>query len=254
MRILFIGDVVGKTGCEGLARKLPQIKKEYNVDITIVNCENATATNGVVPAQAQYLLDNGADVLTGGNHIFGKKQIYEMLEESPFIVRPANYPESAPGKGVTHIDCGRDKLTVINLQGTVFMDSLKSPFDTLDDILKNEDCGNIIFVDFHAEATSEKKSLAFYADGKISALIGTHTHVQTADEAILPGGTGYLTDVGMTGVQYSVLGAKKEIAVERFRTKIPVPFELEEGEIQVNGVLCDIASNGKCLSIERIKY
>lgn len=254
MRILFIGDVVGKQGCDGLIRKLPAIKKENNVDITIINCENATATNGVMPAQAQYLLDNGADVLTGGNHIFGKKQIYEMLEESPFIIRPANYPDSAPGKGVTHIDCGRDKLTVINLQGTVFMDSLKSPFDTLDEILKNENCGNIIFVDFHAEATSEKKALGFWADGKISALIGTHTHVQTADEVILPGGTGYLTDAGMTGVQYSVLGAKKEIATERFRTKIPIPFELEEGEITVNGVLCDIASNGKCISIYRIKY
>ncbi len=254
MRILFIGDVVGKLGCEGFVRKLPAIKKEHNIDITIVNCENATATNGIMPAQAQFLLDNGADVLTGGNHIFGKKQMFEMLEDSPFIVRPANYPDSAPGKGVAHIDCGRDKLTVINLQGTVFMDSLKSPFDTLDEILKTEDCGNIIFVDFHAEATSEKKALGFYADGRISALVGTHTHVQTADEAILPGGTGYLTDAGMTGVQYSVLGAKKEIAIERFMKKLPVPFELEEGEVTVNGVVCEIASNGKCQSIKRIQY
>lgn len=254
MRILFIGDVVGKTGCEGLRRKLPQLKKDNNIDLTIVNCENASATNGVMPAQAQHIFDSGADVLTGGNHIFGKKQIFTMLEENPYILRPANYPKGAPGKGVAHIDCGRDIVTVINLQGNVYMDSLQNPFETLDTILKEEPCGNIIFVDFHAEATSEKKALGFYADGRVSALIGTHTHVQTADEVILPGGTGYLTDAGMTGVQYSVLGAKKEIAIDRFITKISTPFELEDGEVIVNGVICDIASNGKCLSIKRIQY
>ena len=253
MKILFVGDVVGKPGCDCVARLLPRIKKEHGIDLAVINCENATATNGVMPAAAQALLDAGADVLTGGNHIFGKKQMHAMLEENDRVLRPANYPPSAPGRGRTDIDCGRYTVTVINLQGTAFMDALESPFDALDRLLV--DAGRITLVDFHAEATSEKRALGFYADGRVTALIGTHTHVQTADAQILPGGSGYLTDAGMTGTVDSVLGAKKEIVIDRFRSKLPIPFELAEGKTALCGVVIEAdEKTGKCRHITPVCY
>ena len=245
MKILFIGDVVGKPGCDCVAKLLPRIKKEHDIDLTVINCENASAQNGVMPAAAQALLDAGADVLTGGNHIFGKKQMHSMLDESNCIVRPANYPDSAPGKGRVDLDFGSYTVTVINLQGTAFMDSLESPFTALDRLL--DKAGNVVLVDFHAEATSEKRALGFYADGRVSAFIGTHTHVQTADAQVLPKGTGYLTDAGMTGVVDSVLGANKELVIERFRSRLPIPFEMSTGDCALCGVVADIdEKSGKC--------
>ena len=253
MKILMVGDIVGEYGCNCFALKLPVIKREQGIDLVIVNCENATATSGIMPAQAQFLLDNGADMLTGGNHIFGKKQMHPFLNENPFVIRPANYPDKAPGAGKAHIDCGSAKVTVINLQGTVFMDSLENPFDCLDRLLDDEDNGSIILVDFHAEASSEKRALGFYADGRVTALVGTHTHVQTADEQILPKGTGYITDIGMTGVIDSVLGADKELAITRFRNKMPVPLELAEGKTALCGVIIETDRSGKCLSVTRVR-
>ena len=252
MKILMVGDIVGEKGCNCFARKLPSLKREHRIDLVIVNCENATATSGIMPSQAQFLLDNGADLLTGGNHIFGKKQMHPFLNENPFVIRPANFPDKAPGKGKAHIDCGSAKVTVINLQGTVFMDSLESPFDMLDKLLDDKENGSIILVDFHAEASSEKRALGFYADGRVTALVGTHTHVQTADEQILPKGTGYITDLGMTGVTDSVLGADKELAITRFRNKMPIPLELAEGECTLNGVIIETDRQGKCLGITRV--
>ncbi len=253
MKILMVGDIVGEHGCDCFAAKLPVLKREQGIDLVIVNCENATATSGIMPSQAQFLLDNGADILTGGNHIFGKKQMHPFLNENPFVIRPANYPDKAPGVGKAHIDCGSAKVTVINLQGTVFMDSLESPFDCLDRLLEDDDNGGIILVDFHAEASSEKRALGFYADGRVTALVGTHTHVQTADEQILPKGTGYITDLGMTGVIDSVLGADKELAVSRFRNKMPVPLELAEGKTALCGVIIEADRCGKCLSVTRVR-
>ncbi len=248
MKILLVGDVVGKPGCDCVTRLLPRIRKQYGIDLTIINCENATATNGVMPAAAQGLLDAGADVLTGGNHIFGKKQMHTLLDEQERILRPANYPNSAPGHGRVDIDCGAYTVTVINLQGTAFMDALESPFTALDRLL--DGAGRIVVVDFHAEATSEKRALGFYADGRISALVGTHTHVQTNDAQVLPGGSGYITDAGMTGVVDSVLGAKKDLVIDRFLTKIPIPFELAEGETALCGVVIEVdEKTGKCLSM-----
>ncbi len=251
MKILFIGDVVGKPGCDCVARLLPRIKRQHGVNLTVINCENATATNGVMPAAAQSLLDAGADVLTGGNHIFGKKQMHPLLDENERILRPANYPGSAPGHGRVDIDCGAYKVTVINLQGNAFMDALENPFTALDRLL--DGAGRITLVDFHAEATSEKRALGFYADGRVTALVGTHTHVQTNDAQILPGGSGYMTDAGMTGVVDSVLGAKKEIVIDRFLTKLPIPFELAEGETALCGVLIEAdEKTGVCKKIYAI--
>ena len=253
MKILFVGDVVGKPGCDCVARQLPAIKKHYGIDLTVINCENATATNGVMPAAAQGLLDAGADVLTGGNHIFGKKQMHAMLDENERVLRPANYPASAPGRGRTDIDCGRCTVTVINLQGNAFMDALESPFTALDRLLV--DAGRITLVDFHAEATSEKRALGFYADGRITALVGTHTHVQTADAQILPQGSGYMSDAGMTGVVDSVLGAKKEIVIDRFLSKLPIPFELAEGPAALCGVVIDAdEKTGKCMNMTPVYW
>lgn len=252
MKILFVGDVVGKAGCDCVARLLPRIKQQYGIDLTVINCENATATNGVMPAAAQSLLDAGADVLTGGNHIFGKKQMHAMLDENARVLRPANYPASAPGRGRTDIDCGRCTVTVINLQGTAFMDALESPFTALDRLLV--DAGRITLVDFHAEATSEKRALGFYADGRVTALVGTHTHVRTADAQILPHGSGYMSDVGMTGVIDSVLGAKKEIVIDRFLSKLPIPFELAEGPAAFCGVVIEAdEKTGRCLGLTPVQ-
>lgn len=253
MNILMVGDIVGKAGCDCFANKISQLKREYNLDLVIVNCENATAASGIMPAQAQELLYSGADLLTGGNHIFGKKQMHQFLDENNFVIRPANFPSKAPGRGVAHIDCGANIVTVINLQGTVFMDSLDSPFEYVDKLLNNPENGNIILVDFHAEATSEKRAMGFYLDGRVTAMVGTHTHVQTADEQILPKGTGYITDLGMTGVRNSVLGADIDIAVGRFINKIPVPFELAEGETMLCGAVIETDNSGKCLSIKRVQ-
>ena len=252
MKILFVGDVVGAPGCACFAGLLPGLKKEYGIDLTIVNYENASAANGVMPAAAQSLLDAGADVLTGGNHSFGKKQMYDFLEENERVLRPLNFPAACPGHGRCDVDMGACTVTVLNLQGCAFMEALKSPFEALDEELK-KGTGKIVFVDFHAEATSEKRALGFYADGRISALCGTHTHVQTADEQILPQGTGYMTDAGMTGVVDSILGAEKQIAIDRFLTKLHIPFELAEGESALCGAVLDIdEKTGKCRTIERI--
>lgn len=196
MIILCVGDVVGGAGCQHLRRVLPAVKRQYGVDICIVNGENAADGNGITPTAAAHILDSGADVITGGNHTFRRREFYEVLDETPYMLRPANYPVNAPGRGLYLVDKGRYQLAVVNLIGLVYMEPLACPFETLDRLLKEAGNPKFCVVDFHAEATAEKKALAYYADGRISALVGTHTHTQTADEQILPGGTGFLTDVG----------------------------------------------------------
>ena len=253
MNILCVGDVVGSAGCRFLRRTLPAFKRQYSVDVCIVNGENAADGNGLTPSAAKHLFDSGADVITGGNHIFRRQELYEVLDASPALLRPANYPKSAPGRGFCVIDRGRYQVTVINLLGVVYMEPLACPFDTLDMLLEQAGNPKFCVVDFHAEATAEKKALAFYADGRISALFGTHTHVQTADEQILPSGTGYITDVGMTGPYLSVLGIRPEHAVARMRGKIPVRFGIAEGSCNLNAVLINLSdATGKTISIERL--
>ncbi|MBR0447496.1 MAG: TIGR00282 family metallophosphoesterase [Clostridia bacterium] len=254
MNVLCIGDVVGGIGCRHLQTVLPRIKRELAVDVCIVNGENSADGNGITPASAGYLFDAGADVITGGNHTFRRHEFYDLLERDEALLRPANLPAGTPGRGMTTVDRGRYQVTVINLQGTVYMEALTSPFESLDSLLKEAGDPKFCIVDFHAEATAEKRALAAYADGRISALFGTHTHVATADEQVLSGGTGFITDVGMTGPTDSCLGVRTELAVEKMRTKLPVRFATAEGDCHMDAVLFTLDDKtGKCVDVKRIR-
>lgn len=255
--ILTIGDVVSESGCAYLQQVLPALKREYKADITVVNGENAAVGNGITPKSARMLLDAGADVITLGNHALRRPEIADFLEEHPQdIIRPANYHKSAPGVGCTVVDKGRYRVLVANLQGVAFMDNIENPFDAADRICAyaaEEGIRNIL-IDFHAEATGEKKALGYYLDGRISALVGTHTHVQTADEQILPQGTAYISDLGMTGTYYSVLGVEPECIIEKLKTNLPVRFRNAEGMCVLEGCAIEIdEASGRAKSIERFR-
>jgi len=253
MNILAVGDVVGTPGCDFLRQHLPALKKLYNIDLCIVNGENSADGNGITPGSATHILTSGADVITTGNHVFRRHEIYDYLDDTPHVLRPANYPDSAPGHGYYIIDTGRVQVCVINLMGTVYLDSLASPFFVIDDILSKIG-RSIVIVDFHAEATSEKKALGYYLDGRVAAVYGTHTHVQTADEQILPRGTGYITDIGMTGPSVSVLGVDPQLAIKRFVTKMPVKFQNAPGPCALCGViLCIADKTGLVNSINKVR-
>ncbi len=253
MKILFVGDVVGQPGCAFLSTRLPELKRRLGAELVIVNGENSAEGNGILPSSARQLQDAGADIITLGNHGLRRREIYPVLEESDCIIRPANFHPSAPGRGVAVYDCpGKPRVAVINLQGNYILESHENAFDCMDRLLPAIDAP-IRIVDFHAEATSEKVSLGIYLDGRVSALIGTHTHIQTADERILPGGTGYLTDAGMCGVFHSALGVKPELAIQRFRTGLPTRFENERGAVRLSGVLLEVdGKTGKTVKITRI--
>ncbi len=253
MNILCVGDVVGSAGCRQLERVLPSVKRQYAIDICIVNGENSADGNGILPQSADALFRFGADVITTGNHVYHRREIYELLDRRDGILRPANYPASAPGAGVFVVDKGRYQVAVINVLGQVYMDTLACPFETLDAILSDNTLPRVKIVDFHAEATAEKKALAYYVDGRVSAVLGTHTHVQTADEQILPQGTGFISDIGMTGPVQSVLGIRPELAIEKMRGKLPVRFAVAEGACRMDAVLLTVdPSNGKTTAIERL--
>lgn len=254
MNILFIGDVVSAVGVEKLTRTLPRFKKEHRVDVVIVNGENAAVGNGLLPASADLLFAAGADCITGGNHTFRRREIYDYLDASPYCLRPANYKDDAPGKGFCVIDKGFVRVGVVNIMGTVFMEPLENPFDCADRTLSAlKDEADFTVVDFHAEATAEKRALGFYLDGRAAAVVGTHTHVQTADEQILPHGTAYITDLGMTGPVQSVLGVTPELAIEKMRTNLPVRFQNSDGECRMQGLLVEIdKKTGKALRVERV--
>ena len=254
MNVLCIGDVVGAIGCRHLQATLPRVKRELGVDVCIVNGENSADGNGITPVSAKQIFDAGADVITGGNHTFRRHEFYELLEENEFLLRPANLPMGTPGRGMTVVDRGRYQVAVINLQGTVYMEALTSPFEVLDDLLRDGGNPKFCIVDFHAEATAEKRALAGYADGRISALFGTHTHVPTADEQILAGGTGFITDVGMTGPIDSCLGVRTELSIEKMRRKLPVRFATAEGPCAMDGVLFTLDdATGRCTAVRRIR-
>ena len=253
--ILAVGDVVGEEGLRHLSRHLRQVKKMKNIAFAVVNGENI-AGNGLTADQAEDLFAAGADVITLGNHTWGKVQIADYLEDSPYILRPANYTARAPGRGYGVYDCGAIRIAVMNLIGRCDLDSnADNPFFVADRLLKGEkDKPTFTLVDFHAEATSEKEALAYYLDGKVSAFFGTHTHIQTADEQILPQGTGYITDLGMTGPKNSVLGVKSEIIINRLRDNDMSKFEFAEGDGILCGCIFDIdPETGRCLSAEGIR-
>lgn len=254
MIILVIGDVVGPPGCEHVKKLLPGLKAEYKADMIIANGENSADGNGITPQSAKLLFDAGIDVLTSGNHVLKRRQIYETLDKNNGLIRPANYHKTAPGAGYFVFDHPRFRVCVINLQGLVYMQSIENPFDCVDELLKTVDTPNII-VDFHAEATAEKLCLAYHLDGKVSAVLGTHTHVPTADARVLTGGTAYITDLGMCGGYNSVLGVKAGLAVERMRTLLPTRFETETEDIRLSGVALDIdEKTGKCRKIDQLLY
>ena len=254
MKILFVGDIVGKAGRKAVRTALPKLLEEYSIDLTIANGENAAGGFGITPEIAESLLSYDIDLLTSGNHIWDKKNIIGFLDESAVLLRPANYPESVPGRGSALVQT-KTGLTVgvINVSGRVFMDSLDCPFRVaLEESEKLRKSTPLLIVDFHAEATSEKEAFGWYLDGHVSAVVGTHTHVQTADERVLPKGTAYITDAGMSGSMDSVIGIKKDLAIERFLKHIPNRFEAAKDDVSLQGVIVDIdAKNGKALAIER---
>lgn len=253
MNVLCVGDVIGSTGSDFLRRHLPSLKRLKNIDAVIVNGENSADSNGITPHSAEDIFAAGADCITTGNHSFQRRESYEMYDGTLPVIRPANYPAGVPGRGVEVIDLGRLQLRVINLMGNVGMKSaLRCPFETMDELLAQDD-RKLTIVDFHAEATGEKRALAEYLDGRVSAIFGTHTHVQTADEQILPRGTGFITDVGMTGPVNSCLGVRPELAVSFMRTHMPTRLEYADGPCMLNAVLFELdEQTGKTLSVERI--
>lgn len=256
MKVLAIGDVVGKKALEYLCTNLWKKRDELKVDFVVANGENASDIYGIGANDAEALLASGVDLITLGNHAFSRRDIFTMLSDSQSIIRPANYPPLAPGGGYTILSVNGWKILGINIMGTAFMESLACPFSTVDRILERES-GNYDFaiMDIHAESTSEKQALGLYFDGRISVMFGTHTHVETADEQILPCGSGYITDIGMVGSKYSVIGADAKTVIERMRTKISCRLPIAEGEIQATGAVFDLDTNTKKVkSVTRIKF
>ena len=252
MKVLMIGDVVGQGGCDYLRRTLPLLKRDYQADLTIVNGENSAEGNGITPQSATALFDSGADVITTGNHALRRREVYDLLEEGEAILRPANLHREAPGVGCYLWEKGRLRVQVVNLLGSVYLDSSENPFDAMERVLEETDTP-LVIVDFHAEATAEKIAFARYFDGRASLIVGTHTHVQTADETIFPGGTGYITDLGMCGGVESVLGVKIPLAVQKLRTRLPVRFENAGGPMKLGGIFAQIdEKTGKTVEIRRI--
>ena len=260
MRILFIGDIFGRPGRTVVKDRLPSLVKEHAVDLVLANGENAAAGFGITPQLAEDFFDMGIDVLTTGNHVWDKREIVDFFQSadgnphSPArrVLRPANYPPGMPGWGVYEGRKGDIAYAVINLQGRVFMASNDDPFRVADQILK-EIKAKVIFVDIHAEATSEKISMGWHLDGRVSVLVGTHTHVPTADERVLPGGTAYITDVGMTGPYDSVIGVKKELVVGKFLNNMPTRFEAATGDVRLCAVVVDCDERtGRARKITRL--
>ena len=257
MRILFIGDIVGSPGRRIVQQRLADILVQQQVELAIANCENAASGFGITPRLVEELLAAGVEVLSSGNHVWDRKEILDYFPHQPRLLRPANYPAEAPGGGL-YLGTAKNGVgyAVLNLQGRVFMPSIDCPFRTADRELARVPAEvKVVVVDMHAETTSEKQAMGWYLDGRVSAVVGTHTHVVTADEQILPKGTAYITDVGMTGPHDSVIGMDKQGILRRFLDALPVRFEVADGNVQMNTVLLAIdPASGRARSIERIRF
>lgn len=256
MKVLFIGDIVGSPGRAAIRLLLPKLKKRHKIDLSVANAENAAGGSGLTPRLAQELLGSGLDILTSGDHIWKRREILEVLDAEMRILRPANYPKGSPGRGYGVFKTTKGvAVAVINLEGRVFMSSLDCPFKRAEEIIAEvKDEAKVILVDMHAEATSEKIALGWFLDGRASAVLGTHTHIQTADQRILTKGTAYITDLGMAGPYDSVIGRKIEQILARFLTQMPVRFEMAKDNVQMHGVVLDIdEKTGRARSIERIQ-
>jgi metallophosphoesterase (TIGR00282 family) len=255
MKILFIGDIIGQGGRDIIKELLPEIFRDYQIDFCIANGENAAAGLGITPQIAQQLLQEKIDVLTSGNHIWDKKEILSYISTERRLLRPANYPDAPGYSAEVYTSVAGEKVGVMNLSGRIFMAPLDCPFRIASTKLSElqKEC-NIIIVDFHAEATSEKQAMGWYLDGEVSAVIGTHTHVQTADNTILPKGTAYMTDAGMTGPFDSVIGIEKDIAIQKFLTQMPHKFQVAKRDLRLNGVVIDVDSTtGTAKNIQRLQ-
>lgn len=257
IKILFIGDVVGSPGRAAVKALLPALKQRHSIDVVVANAENAAGGSGITPRVARDLFQSGCDVLTSGDHVWRRPEVIEVLQQEKHVLRPANFPKVTPGRGSTVFKTAKDqKVGVVCLLGKVFIDAgVESPFRVVQEELKAlKEETKVIMVDLHAEATSEKVAMGWFLDGEVSAVLGTHTHIQTADERILPKGTAYLTDVGMTGPYDSVIGRNKDRIIERFLTGMPTRFELGTEDIELHGALVEIdEATGKALAIERVR-
>lgn len=254
MNILVIGDIVGDRGTDAILDNLEKLKRKYSADFCIVNGENACSANGISRKKAEMILDAGADVITLGNHTFRQKDAYTVLAHNDRVIRPINYPPETVGRGITVVEKNGVRIAVANALGRVYLENVDCPFRALKDALENNDA-DIKIVDFHAEATSEKRALGFFLDGIASVVFGTHTHVQTSDVQVLPRGTGYLTDVGMTGPHHSCLGVEKSIVIDRFVKCAPARFEFSDSPARIDGAVFSVnESSGKCESAEIFSY
>ena len=254
LRVIFIGDIIGRPGRRAVTELLPGIKHDYGVDFTVANCENAAGGFGVTAKIVEELTDLGIDVLTSGNHIWDRREVVENLDSFTNVLRPLNYPPGLPGRGWGSFQtAGGHKVTVINLQGRVFMRPIDCPFRTADQLLSNV-VDRLVLVDMHAEATSEKVAMGWYLDGRVSAVVGTHTHVQTSDDRVLPGGTAYITDVGMTGPHDSVIGIEKDAIIKRFLTEVPSRFEVGNDDVRLSGLVMSLdVETGRAVGTERLQ-
>jgi metallophosphoesterase (TIGR00282 family) len=255
MRVLFIGDVVGKPGREGLAAAMPALREEHLPDLVIVNGENAGGGVGITTETAGEIFEAGADVITLGNHTYRHREVYSYLNSEGRIIRPANFPAGNPGRGHVVVDAAGMKVAVVNLSGLLHLQVERSPFPVADEIVESLDgSADAVIVDFHAELTSEKVAMGWHLDGRAAAVLGTHTHVPTADARVLPGGTAHMTDVGMTGSRSGIIGVKREQALEAFRTQMPIRFETATEDIWVMGAAIDVGDDGLARSITQVLY
>jgi 2',3'-cyclic-nucleotide 2'-phosphodiesterase len=253
VRLLFVGDVVGSPGRRALESLLPGLRERHAPDFVVVNGENAAGGVGITERIARGFFELGVDAITLGNHAFRHTEVYDYLDREERIVRPANYPRADPGRGHTIVERDGVRLAVVNLAGTVFLDTYRSPFPEADAIIADlRDRADHVLVDFHAEATSEKVAMGWYLDGRVTACVGTHTHVPTADARVLPGGTAFVTDVGMTGPRDGVIGVERDQAIRRFLTQRPVKFDTAAGDAWLNAVLIEAGDDGRASSIEQL--
>jgi metallophosphoesterase (TIGR00282 family) len=251
MKVLFVGDVVGGPGRRGLKAAMPGLRERHSPDLVVVNGENSAGGMGITARTARDLFESGADVVTSGNHTYRHKEVYDFLDREPRVIRPANYPHANPGRGHTVVEAGGRRVGVVNLSGAEGLKVARSPFHEVDAILERieADC---VLVDFHAEMTSEKVAMGWHLDGRVAAVLGTHTHVPTADARVLPKGTAYISDVGMTGSRTSVLGVKPEQALAKLITQMPVKFETADDDVWVMGAVVDVNDRGLADSIELV--
>ncbi len=255
MKILMVGDIFGEPGRRALQTLLPRLKREHQIEFTVVNVENAAGGFGVTPEIATQILEQGTDVMTSGNHIWDKKEIVEYIGRENLLLRPANFPEGTPGTGFITAKAGPHKVAVINLMGRVFMQPNDCPFRKADELVRDlRREAAVILVDFHCEATSESVAMGWYLDGRVSAVVGTHRHVQTADERVLPGGTAYITDLGMTGPIDSVIGVDKDAILRRFLSQMPVRMEPAKGPAALHGAVITVdPETGRASDILRLR-